>query len=119
MVPLMGLVRVDSAKACSATVRFACAVSMAAWSAAICCGVFVDAEEAPPALPPVLPPAPAPVPLPELPVEPLGVVESAFGVAVGEPDVPADPWLRACDRAASSLATATWSPDTFCWSVET
>ncbi len=43
-VPLMGLVRFASASDCSATVSSACAVSMAAWSAAICWGVSADAR---------------------------------------------------------------------------
>ncbi len=30
-----------------------------------------------------------------------------------------DPWLSAWDRAASSLATADWSADTCCWSLDT
>ena len=42
MVPVMGLVRVASASDCSASVRCASAVSMSAWSLAICSGVVSD-----------------------------------------------------------------------------
>ena len=119
-VPLMGLVRFASARDCSSTVSSASAVSMAAWSAAICWGVSAEAEEpVPPPVPPEPVPVPFPVPLPELPVELAGVDERALGVWVGEPAVLDDPWLSASDSAASSLATAASSADTSCWSLKT
>ena len=46
-VPLIGLVSVASVSDCSALVRSACAVSMAAWSDAICSGVSVLAAGRP------------------------------------------------------------------------
>ena len=52
-----------------------------------------------------VPPAPAP-PAPPEPPEPPGEAEL--------PEVLEDDWLKACDRAASSLATAAWSADTAC-----
>ena len=66
IVPLMGLVRLASASDCWATVSSACAVSMAAWSAAICSGVSVRPSRAAtgwcrPCLPSVLPVPPLPV----------------------------------------------------------
>ena len=66
-VPLMGLVRFASVRDCWATVRSACAESIAAWSAAICCGVSEAAPEPEP-----LPfPEPEPLPAALLGLEPL------------------------------------------------
>ena len=58
IVPLMGLVRLASASDCSASVSCASALSMSAWSEAICSGVSVEADVPPP----VVPPVPLPVP---------------------------------------------------------
>ena len=56
---------------------------------------------------PELPVVPEPAEEPEAPEEPDGLEDVE------------DDWFRACDRAASSLATCTWSVDTCCWSFET
>ena len=65
-VPLIGLVNVASFSDCSALVRSASAVSMAAWSEAICWGVSASAPDDP--VPPV-----APAPVDALPVDPVPV----------------------------------------------
>src|SRR5580704_8781188 len=77
-VPLIGLVNVASLSDCCASVRFASAVSIAAWSDAICSGVSVLVE---PPLPWLLDPLlglllpfeglPEPVPVPVLPLLPV------------------------------------------------
>ncbi len=53
-VPVMGLVSVVSFSDCCASVNWACAVSMSAWSLAICSGVSVSVDPDPPVAP--LPP---------------------------------------------------------------
>ncbi len=66
-VPLIGLVSVASFSDCCALVSWASAVSIAAWSLAICSGESELADPAPPVVPAL--PVPLPVaPAPELPV---------------------------------------------------
>src|ERR1700730_17462383 len=73
-VPLMGLVRFASVRDCWATVRFACAESIGAGSAAICGGVSEEAPE----------PEPLPLPEPEpLPAALVGLETLPGGVPVG------------------------------------
>ena len=75
-VPLMGLVRFASVRDCWATVRSACAESIAAWSAAICWGVSEEVPE----------PEPLPFPEPEpLPAALLGLEPLPVGLLLGLP----------------------------------
>ena len=64
-VPLIGLVSVASSSDCSASVRLASAVSISAWSEAICSGVSVSVDEPLPVVPePVVPEPVPPAPCP-------------------------------------------------------
>src|ERR1700693_6343540 len=75
-VPLMGLVRFASVRDCCARDRFACAESIAAWSAAICWGVSEEAPE----------PEPLPLPEPEpLPAALVGLEPLPVGLLLGLP----------------------------------
>ncbi len=139
-VPVMGLVRVVSSSDCCASVNWACAVSMSAWSLAICSGVSVSVDPDPPV-------APAPPALPAVPPLPVSPVMSAVkvapsdveeekaalvwvgeepGVPPGRPvplvppdDEPPEAALSAWPNAVSSFETVAWSLETCCSSADT
>src|SRR5580704_3426596 len=124
-VPLIGLVSVASLSDCCASVRFAAAVSIAAWSDAICSGVSVLLD---PPLPWLLDPLlglllafeglPEPVPVPVLPLVPVlpvlpvpVPVLASMACPPTDPEFPVEPdplddsAARAWARAVSSLET--------------
>ena len=86
-VPLIGLVNVASFSDCSALVRSASAVSMAAWSDAICWGVSASAPDDP--VPPLAPAPDDPVP----PVDPVPVVAASVLTPVPVFPVSLTAWL--------------------------
>ena len=140
-VPLIGLVRVAAPSDCSTSVRLASAVSIAAWSDAICCGVSVFADEPPPVgepPPSLLEPAPVsddpPDPVLPVPVLPVTALVSSATACVVEDDpefaaallagvlpdpVPDEAAARAWPSAVSSFDTVLWSVETTCSSPET
>src|SRR5579859_5178519 len=106
-VPLIGLVRVASLSDCCASVRLACAVSMAAWSDAICSDVSVFPEVPPlPLLDGPVDPLP-PVGEPLEPVFPVNAASLATAWDAG-PELPVAPpaFVPPDDSAASAWAKA-------------